>query len=123
MSDRFDEIKRMMRSWDSHLPLADQRWLVAEVERLRAKYEATPERHYEDPRPYVAGPSDTRAVWRSEDAPAYGEHIDLHFNYPPKELHYMTAVVTRVDRPGPPPIIDDDEPGHTVVYDVIEDCE
>lgn len=40
MSDRLAEIKRMMQGWDAHLPLDDQRWLVAEVERLREGFRA-----------------------------------------------------------------------------------
>jgi hypothetical protein len=35
MIDRFEEIKRIMRLWIPDLSFDDQKWLVAEVERLR----------------------------------------------------------------------------------------
>lgn len=58
-----------------------------------------------------------------EDSPAY-ELGDEYFDTLPKEVHRVTAIVTRVDRPGPPPIDYEDSPayiGHTVVDERIEE--
>lgn len=99
-------------------------WLRRELRRAKAT-------------PYVAEEcDDLRAAWRSEDSPAYGAPIRLHFNTPPKELRYVKAVVTRVDRPGPRRMDDDEETAyapdvetpqrerlHTLVYDVGEESE
>jgi hypothetical protein len=100
-------------------------WLRDELRRVKAT-------------PYVPEEcDDLRAAWRSEDSPAYGAPIRLHFNTPPKELRYVKAVVTRVDRPGPRRMDDDEETAyapdvetpqrerlHTLVYEPKgDDCE
>jgi hypothetical protein len=113
MGDWVDEIERrwIYKAIDLTLDesMADMLRLIAEVRRLRVQLAnaqamnmpvGTPERRDGEPTLYVAD--------SSEEPPVYNA-LGLYFNTPPKKFHIVKAVVTCVDRPGPPYIIDDED--------------